>query len=368
MKKREQQQQQRIEFFDKTFQQGCIYGKYPLSLLQEKISSYVENIDTRYFVLKIGEHLLPITVNNKEYQNSYLTSNYFAVNYYKQKILKRRPFLGNLQKPFINGVGALLKLCKINKAVIVNNHLLTANILPQLTQEEIAQITDFLMHRFPDHLLIFRNLDSFTSKELLERFRQQHYHLFFSRNIYVFDPTKKVTPRQLYHHRRDLRLLEKEGYVIERHIAPEDFKRCLELFSSLYREKHTLFGPAYTELFLQESDFFWLVLKKGEKIEGVFALKIWDRAGTIPFFGYNIHAPNHKELYRILTTLVIKEGERLGVPINDGSGGEETKSLRGMSRYPEYTAIYAKHLPWARRYFWHFSEKIGSSISGSFQP
>src|SRR5699024_6634908 len=53
------------------------YAKdFLLPLIKEGSQAYIRNIDTKLYVLKIDDVLLPVSVNDREYENSYVTSPY----------------------------------------------------------------------------------------------------------------------------------------------------------------------------------------------------------------------------------------------------------------------------------------------------
>src|SRR5262249_17731197 len=145
----------------------------------------------------------------------------------------------------------------INKAVIVNNWLLTTNIYPTLTVEEIDGVTRFLAILFPDHTLIFRSLNLRKCQDLVHHLGDLKYRLFYARHVCIYDPQEKASfsSKVHYHHRRDRKLIQSEGYeVIRYHDVPSaEGQRVLELYKSLYLERHTTFSPQYTEKYLKKA-------------------------------------------------------------------------------------------------------------------
>jgi Acetyltransferase (GNAT) domain len=274
--------------------------------------------------------------------------------------------LSYLQKPLLKGVGLLLKGIKINKAVIVNNWLLTTNIYPQLSDLELQTVTDYLTHHFSDHILIFRSLNTRNCWELADGLKKQRYRLLYARHVFIYDPQQKgnFSPKVFYHHRRDRRLIGSEGYEIVRYekTLPAETARLLHLYNALYLARHTAYSPQYTEKFLKEAvenRFLHLVaLKKEGEIQGVIGFH--ERGGTLitPFCGYDQTQAEANHLYRMLTMLAIDEAEKREALLNDGSGGAAPKQYRGMQSFPEYVALYDRHLPFYRRLFWGMAAKI----------
>lgn len=347
-----------------------------LPMIKEGVETFIRNVDTQLYVLLVGNQLIPITVNVHEYNNSYLTSNYFPIKYLEEKLSLNSSFMKRVKKSLVQGVGCLLKGVKINKAVIVNNWLLTTNIYAALSQSDLQEVTRFLSERFPDHILIFRSLNTRKCQDLVQDLKKQHYRLLYARHVCIYDPHEKrnFSAKVHYHHRRDRRLIGSEGYEIVRYdqVQPAEKHRLLNLYNDLYLSRHTMFSPQYTEKFLQEAlqkKYLILVgLKKEGEVKGVIGFH--EREGTLiaPFCGYNNDHGESNHLYRMLTILAIDEADTRGVLLNDGSGGEAPKQYRGMRTFPEYVALYDKHLPFHRRFFWGMAEKVVSKLHKFKQP
>lgn len=329
----------------------------PLAMLKEGVERYISNVQTRLFLLKIDDVILPITVNEKEYENSYLTSNYFAIRKMQERAPKTMQF-------FIKGAGLLLKGIEVNRAVIVNNWLLSGTIYPQITEEQLQLLTQFLQRRFPNHLLMFRGLNFRENTHLIERLQKLSYHKFYARKVFYYDPGAPKSKKTRYHQRRDLRLMEKAGYQV---VQTDDWERLIELYNFVYKDKHTKYCPRYSAHFLQKAvSSGFLTVKAIEhqgKIEGVFGFFLRDQTMIVPFLGYDIYSERKMDLYRILTMLIIMEAEKRELLLNDGSGGERAKSFRGMQPVEEYSLIYAKHLKWTRSTFWKIAEKCSTLFS-----
>lgn len=340
-------------------------------MLKEGVEAYIQNSKTKLYLLKVDDHIIPVTINEKEYDNSYLTSNYVGIKLLEEKIARKFPRLFRLQKPFIESFGAILKGIKINKVVIVNNWLLTTNIYPDLTLLQTNEITDFFQRRFPDHTIIFRSLYQRKCSSLARDLKQQHYRVIGTRFVYLYDPDDKqhFTSKTHYHHRRDRRLLESEGYQVVRNemIQEGEIGRLLQLYNYTYISKHTSYSPQYTEKFIKkaiEKKFFNLIgLKKDGDIQGVMGCCMRNGTMIVPFLGFDPSKGEPNHLYRMLTILAIDEAEKEQMLLNDGSGGATPKLKRGMKACPEYIAIYDRHLPWHRRLFWALAEKVVNHIA-----
>ena len=356
---------QKVELFDKNSidhikwpksEESSQAQQLPLQLLKNGVEKYITNIQTKFYFLKIDDFIIPITVNEAEYNNSYLTSNYYAVKQMRLKMHK-------LYYPLAACVGYILKKAKVNRVVIVNNWLLSNSLYPKLSNKQLTLMKEFLLKQFPDHMIMMRGLNEAHDLDLLEQLKKEKYYTFYSRKIFHDGPKVKKGKRSNYHRRRDERLMQSEKYEVG---TSEDFQKLIWLYDRVYKDKHTIYSPRYTADYLKhavETGFLNLVVIKKEGVEvGVFGYSIRNGIMIVPFFGYDISCKKRTEVYRILTTLILKKAAELNVALNDGSGGDQAKKFRGMKAANEYAAIYTHHLPLFRKMFW----KIARCFSKSF--
>ncbi|MGQ0423189.1 hypothetical protein ACT4US_37330, partial [Bacillus sp. HC-Mk] len=81
-----------------TKQDGAYVRDSFVPLLQKDIKLFIKNIDTQLFLLEIDDLVLPITVNNKEFENSYVCSPYtHYISYAMEELWElKRPWLEKL--------------------------------------------------------------------------------------------------------------------------------------------------------------------------------------------------------------------------------------------------------------------------------
>lgn len=339
-------------------------------MMEEGVEAYIQNVATKLYLLQMDSHILPITVNEEEYDNSYVASNYYFITMLQEMAEKKNPRLYPIQKPFIKTLGHLFKGMKINKMVIVNNWLLTSTIYPSLTSDQISEITKFLISKFPGHLVIFRSLDEKSCTPLITTLRDLRYRMIMSRYVYMYDGDKKseFSSKVNYRHRRDRRLVQTQGFevVSDRMLNLKEISRLLQLYQGIYIDKHTSYSPSYTDKYLskaiQNSFLKIYSLKKDGEVAGVVGVFQRKNGMTAPFLGYDIKK-NVNQLYGMLTQLAIDEAEQQHVVLNDGSGAGIAKLYRGMHAVPEFVAVYDRHLPFYRRLFWSLSEKVVKHIT-----
>lgn len=331
-----------------------------LPLMQNGVECYVSNVKTRFCILKIDDIVLPLTVNEEEYQNSYVASNYYAVAGMEEWFSRQHSAFHTIQKPLVWSFGKFLQWVKINRIVMVNNWLFSTNLYPLLKPFQVEKIATFLRERFPDHAHIFRGVNTLKGEELYLSLKKEDFNLIKIRQVYIYDPKNKnlLSPKVHYHHRRDLKLVDLNGYSIigKEDITKQDIPRLLDLYKQIYLEKYTPYSPSYTSSFLlnalDKEIFDFIGVKKDGKIDGIMGFRILNGMMSVPFFGYEMSIPQSVGLYRMMSVLAIKEAERRGVMLNDSSGASTPKKFRGLKPHSEYLAIYDQHLPWKRRLFW----------------
>lgn len=339
-------------------------------MMEEGVEAYIQNVSTKLFLLQVDSHIIPLTVNEKEYDNSYVASNYYFIQMLQEMAEKKNPRLYSIQKPLIQTLGHLFKGMKINKMLIVNNWLLSSTIYPDFTDNQISEITHFLISKFPGHLLIFRSLDEKSCTPLIASLRNLRYRMIMSRYVYMYDSDKKseFSSKINYRHRRDRRLVQSQGFevVSDRMMNLKEIDRLLQLYQGIYIDKHTSYSPSYTNKFLdraiQNSFLKMYSLKKDGEVAGVVGVFQRKNGMTAPFLGYDIRK-NVNQLYGMLTQIAIDEAEQQQVVLNDGSGAGIAKLYRGMNAVPEFIAVYDQHLPFYRRLFWSLSEKVVEHIT-----
>jgi hypothetical protein len=167
------------------------YGRYAerylLPLLKQGSGHYVRNVRARLFVLSVDGIPVPVTVNEEEYDNSYVCSPYtHYVSYAKQELalLGSRTLIAALEA-LLTGIGLALKLSRFNRVVHVNNWLLSTNLYPALSGEQWESALDALLTAFPEHAVVFRSLNPALNASELDRLRRRGCLLVPSRQIYL---------------------------------------------------------------------------------------------------------------------------------------------------------------------------------------
>lgn len=338
-------------------------GEYTRAFLEplvlEGVPAHIENIHTELMVLTVNKLLLPLTVNDGEYENAYVCSPY--THYIKASLEQIEGVQNYALKSSIKGLFSLLsgifKWGKINKVIGINNWLLPTLLHPNVSEEELDQITQFLIKKFPQHALFLRSLNEKTHPELLHNSEKKGYAKILSRPIYVLDTSSShIFKSNML--KKDLKLLENSPYTIEdtTELSEQDIAKVKNLYKSIYIEKYTKLSSAYTERFIKQAlehkILSFKVLKKEGNIEGAFGYLVNNGVMTMPFFGYDRHVPADQGLYRLISISLILEAKRLNHILHLSSGAASFKKLRRAEQHMEYSAIYYQHLPIRKKIPW----------------
>ncbi|MFC9709372.1 hypothetical protein ACFTRD_14595 [Paenibacillus sp. NPDC056933] len=99
---------------------------------------FIVNVNTTLLIARIDDLVLPLTVNEAEYDNAYVCSPYtHYVRYAKQELtLLRKPLLEKGLSALLSVVGWGMQRSQINKVVHVNNWLLSTNLYPAMSGEQ----------------------------------------------------------------------------------------------------------------------------------------------------------------------------------------------------------------------------------------
>ena len=124
--------------------------RFLLPMITDGVFKYIKNIKTDLRVLTLNNLVLPVTINNMEYENSYVCSLYTHYISYAIEELKelKNPALEKLLTFMLNSLGLVLKAGNINKTVYINNWMLSTNLYPEISTDEIQEITAYFKKNF----------------------------------------------------------------------------------------------------------------------------------------------------------------------------------------------------------------------------
>jgi hypothetical protein len=230
----------------------------------------------------------------------------------------------------------------------VNNWLLSTNLYPSLTSDQIKKMTEFLTNQFPQHTILMRSINETLHNQMIRSFNSEGYKRIMSRSIYLFDPKIPLTKKQRKALNQDNKLLEKFDYQI-RDIHTDDYQNVEELYNQLYIDKYSKNNPQFTDHYFKNAALhnilqFKLVIKD-TKVIGVIGYFVRDGVLTTPVLGYEIESEKGEGLYRVLSLLITKEIIDKNYMGHRSAGAGSFKRKRGSVQEIEYTYYYNKHLP-----------------------
>lgn len=339
---------------------GQYARRYLVPLVIDGVPKYISNIQTEMNILKVDNLILPLTINETEYDNSYTVSPYTHYITYaiEELYMLNDRKLESVLEFILRQLGTVLKCSKINKTVHVNNWLLSTNLYPKLTSEQIERITEYLTAYYPDHSVVFRSIHDYSNLGFLEAFKKTGYRSIPSRQVYFAPTMNEMTSKQRKQIRRDLKEIEKLGYeVVDIDTINREYdERILELYNLLYIEHYSKRNPQFTldfiELGIKNKLFHFKALKKDDRIDGVIGYFCRNGFMTTPILGYDTSLPKETGLYRMLTALLNMESEKRGLILHRSSGAASFKRNRGATPRLEYSMVYSKHLPFNRKVGW----------------
>lgn len=344
-------------------------------ILKEGISNFVANVETQVYILQVDDVFIPLTVNDKEYSNSYVCSMYSFLLYAEEEMRRHRK---HFLRIFTSPVLLFLKYCfrwgKINRLVIVNNYLLSTNLYPSLSAEQVQRMSPFIKNLFPDHAIMFRSLNTFTEANLYHALSKIGCECITSRSVYFFDPKNypSLPSKKRWIIQKDLKLKNQEYIQILQHdhFQVSDALDIKRLYDLLYLEKYSDFNPAFTVRFfeqaiLEKTYILTGIRYKGRLVGVIGFFKNRDVMAT-PIVGYDTQLPERLGLYRILTALMLEESISSQVIFHMSAGVGHFKRQRGAFQELETMAVICNHLPFHRRFLWKslafFLNRIGAPI------
>ena len=346
---------------DFVWPENCKYEKnYILPFIKEGAKKYIANVETQMAILQVNDALFPVTINNEEYESSYVCSPYNAcVSYPKVEMSKiENKFLEFILRNLVNLFGAILKSANVNKVVSINNWLLSTNLYRDWDGKDIDSITDFFIKRYPDHAIMSRSLNYRANSKLLEEYKKSGYYLLPSRQVYLFDRKKKDYCNK-NNTKWDLKRLKTTEYrIVEHHeISAEDYPRIADLYNKLYLEKYSYHNPQFTIEIISLWHKQQLIIMQGLRndkgvLDGVVGYFELNGITTAPLVGYDTCLVQSLGLYRMLIALVMKRAYTHDIFLNLSSGASKFKRLRGGLPEIEYSVLCTKHLSLYRRGVW----------------
>ncbi|MCL1123429.1 hypothetical protein [Shewanella surugensis] len=329
------------------------------SYMKQGCRPFINNVDTKIHLLQIHhQYVIPFTVNEKEYEASYVCSPYNAfVSYGRDALLSRYPsMIKKTLKIMINCLASPLKLMSINRCVQVNNRLWSTNLYPQINVP-IAQIRQTLTQAYPTHALAFRSLNQTLNHTLIHELKSAGFMLLPSRPICMID-YRTPMPLSKKSSKNDRRHLRNTRYQLIEKIDIEYASELHELYQKMFIKQHSQHNPQFTTLFFEtcinQNAIEIQALKDPEtgRLVAMLGLYIEGSVLTVPFSGYDTLLDKKQQLYPILNAIIAQVCSERRLICHASSGAMDFKCARGGIEEMEFTAIDVNHLPWFKQIGW----------------
>lgn len=330
-------------------------------ILREGVNAFIGNVRSQVYILHIEDLFIPLTVNEKEYRNSYVCSMYSLLLYAEEEMLRHRKYiLRFFFTPLLSFIKLWFRWSKINQLVIVNNFFLSTNLYDAISFEQLQRISDFLVSRFPSHAILFRSLNSYTEKSLVQALQKLKTDFITSRSVYFFNPKlhSQLPSKKRWIIRKDKKIQDSDSIQILQHkdFHGNDALDVKRLYDLLYLEKYSHFNPAFTLRFFEQAIQGETFTLRGIRMEGrlVGVIGFFKKKGVMatPIVGYDTALPESRGLYRLLTALMLEESLSSDTLFHMSAGAAHFKRQRGAFQELETMAVFCKHLPLYRRSIW----------------
>lgn len=327
-------------------------------LREQGTQAMVANVAGEVLLEQAGDHAVPVIVTSGETGGSYVAAPHSAYALYPRAELDLVD-LGWMRGPATLAIAAtdrLLRSLDINRAVQIDNWLLSTCLHGDWKGEGLADLRQRLVARLPGHYLLIRSVDDWSCPELTAALRADGWLLLPCRQIWVTDDLQRdwAVRKSV---KNDGRKLAQSGLVVEDvvRLTDADAARVAELYAMLYIAKYSALNPQYSPHWMQlavECGLFHLRIVRGFDGQILAAVGIVARGGiaTNPMMGYDTQRPQSDGLYRIASWLVGDFALRHGLRLHGSAGAGHFKQQRGARSEIDFMAIHAAHLPFLRRW------------------
>lgn len=333
------------------------------ALVREGPAPFLRNVRAHVQALAAGGAVLPLVrIDHPPAQpNAYVcspTTHYVAYAQREVELeLGDRPVLRRLFPPLLASLRPLFRLGQVERAVYVNNWLLSTNLYPALDARAPATILRGLIAAYPDHVIVWRSLNEALNGPLIAHLEALGCLRVFSRQVYLLDP-RDGTFRRRNNYAHDRRLARRTPYRWRdaTDLPPHQAVRLAALYHDLYIAKYSPYNPQLTPYAIARMlSSGWLtasVLEQDGQIDGVLGTISQAGVITAPLVGYDRSRDEREGLYRLLMLALVERAAAADQILHLSSGAASFKRLRGAEPHSEFSLIYAGHLTPLRRAPW----------------
>jgi hypothetical protein len=333
------------------------------ALVREGPRPFLTNVEADVRAVVAGGAAMPLVLvdGSPPRSNAYVcspTTHY--VDYARREVeleLAGEPLLRRALPPLIGAIRPLLRWSEVERAVYVNNWLLSTNLYPPLDAAALLALRDGLLAAFPAHTIVFRSLNPGLNGPAILALEQLGFERVFSRQVYLLDPRDGAFRRR-NNYGNDRRLARRSPYrrLDAAQLAPRDAGRLAVLYADLYVGKYSEHNPQLTPYYVARAlRDQWLditALAANGTIDGVLGTIEQHGVITAPLVGYDRSRGEAAGLYRLLMLELLERAAARGRVLHLSSGAASFKRLRGAEPQLEYSLVYHRHLPPRRRLPW----------------
>lgn len=336
---------------------GSLAARHVAGFRASSTPRLIANAACEVMLLRHGAVRLPVTIDDGSHGHSYVSSPHSTYVLYARDEISLMG-LGGVRyaaEGVLGVLAGLLRLARLNRAVHLDNWLLSTNLHGDWEGAGLAAIRAALAARFPDHFTIIRSLDTWSCPALLEAVRADGWTLLPARQVWVTDDlARDWRPRS--HTKADARMLRRAGLACERPatIAPDDAARIAELYRQLYIGRYSAINPRFSPEYIIQSAAngllaYNLLRDAAGTIMAFAALRSAGGIGTVPLMGYDTARPQAEGLYRMASYCAAELALERGLRFHGSAGASQFKRNRGAHGVIEYMAVDGRHLSAPRR-------------------
>lgn len=337
---------------------GSLAGRFMAALSDDGMKAHVGNASSQPMLLRHGRLRLPVLAESGGYGDTYMTAPHSAYVLYARDELDIMDVKGARRMAghaALWSIDRALRAVRINRAVHLDNWLLSTSLHGDWKGEELACLRNALCEAFDDRLLVLRTLDEVTCPQLLEAARADGWTLLPARQVWITVDMARDWQRRS-HVKRDRGALRKSGLIVElaETLSAADCERIADLYRRLYLGRYSGYNPRYTARFIALAAQlgvlrFRVARDRAGRIMAASGMRIAGGVLTVPMIAYDMERPQDEALYRIASYLSAEYAHEHGLIHHGSSGASIFKRHRGAFGVIEYTAVYSRHLPRARQ-------------------
>lgn len=352
---------------------GDYAKRFLIPIIKNGVSHYIDNIETTMMALTIDDIVLPITINEHQYQNAYVCSPYGHYIAYAKETLGnfKNRWIGTGILSLIWGLEKIVKAGNINKVVIVNNWLFSTGLYPKISSEQITAIQSHLNEHFPQHAILMRSIHTYQCDAFYKALKKNRFDLIGSRQVYFMNTLdEKIFRARML--KSDAKLLRESSFEVlhNSEIPLQEAAQIADLYRSVYVDRYSKLNPQYNANFIKlvlENQILELkALKKDGRIYAVAGYVCRNGVMNSPFLGHDTSMSQEHKLYHLISATLIMEAKKLKMVYHLSSGATAYKKIRRAESNIEYMAVYHRHLPFSGRLPWLILKGLMNGIGIPF--